>query len=209
MEIWKKLKQVPPTALKEIQAGRLKGKSDINPQWRYQAVTEIFGICGIGWKYTIDKKWTEQGANGEICCFADISFYIKHNGEWSEAIPANGGSMFVANERNGAYTSDECYKMAITDALGTAMKMIGVAADIYLGQNVNYGTKYEAKPQAEIPKAELKWLNLFEKDGKPNEKILAHLTNHFNNGFSLIELEGKVKINSKEKEFITKQFNLV
>ena len=46
----------PQDALKPITAGRLKGKSDINPQWRIQALTEQYGICGVGWAYEIKEK---------------------------------------------------------------------------------------------------------------------------------------------------------
>lgn len=145
MEIWNRLKTVPQDSLKTIQAGRLRGKSDINPQWRYEVLTEVFGMCGFGWKYTIDRLWLENGDNGSIAAFANISIYVKHGGEWSEPIPANGGSMFIENESKGAYTSDEAFKMAITDALGTAAKMLGVAADVYKGKN---DTKYDKQPQS-------------------------------------------------------------
>jgi len=60
---------------------------------------------------------------------------------WSDAIPAIGGSVLVSKESAGLHASDEGYKMAITDALGTAMKMLGVAADIYAG--LWDGTKYK------------------------------------------------------------------
>jgi hypothetical protein len=162
MHIWDKLKSVPANRLRTIQAGRLKGKSDINPQWRYQVLTEVFGPCGIGWKYTIDKLWLESGDNGQMAAFANVSLYIRHNGEWSDAIPANGGSMFIENESRGPHTSDEAFKMAITDALGTAAKMLGVAADVYLGNN---DTKYNTAPApapnqvAKAPDAELPWLS--------------------------------------------------
>ena len=86
--------------------------TDINPMWRIKALTELFGPCGVGWKYTITDKRLEDGANEEISAFVDIDLYIKHEGEWSKAIPGTGGSMFVAKERSGLYTSDECPKMA-------------------------------------------------------------------------------------------------
>lgn len=148
MEIWNRVKTVPQERLKTIQAGRLKGKSDINPQWRYEVLTEVFGMCGFGWKYTIDRQWLENGDNGSIAAFVNISLYVKQGGEWSEAIPANGGSMFIENESRGQHTSDEAFKMAITDALGTAAKMIGVAADVYMGKNE---TKYPTEPQKQQP----------------------------------------------------------
>jgi hypothetical protein len=142
MEIWNKVKTPPPDALKKINGGRLKGMSDISPQWRYEKMTETFGVCGIGWKYTIDKTWAEPGENGEICAFANISLFVKIGDEWSAAIPATGGSQLIEKEKSGMHTNDEAYKMAITDALGTAMKMIGVAADVYRGR---CDTKYKVE----------------------------------------------------------------
>jgi hypothetical protein len=133
IKIWNAVKQPPPTALKTIAAGRLKGKSDINPQWRYQVLTEQFGPCGFGWKYEIDRLWNEPGDNGQVFAFAMVSLYVKTD-SWSLAIPGIGGSMLIANERSGPYSSDEAYKMAVTDALSVACKMIGVAADVYAGK---------------------------------------------------------------------------
>lgn len=133
LEIWNQLKTPPQTALKEIRAGRLKGMNDINPQWRIMAMTKQFGVCGIGWKYTIDKQWVEVASNGEVLAFVNVSLYIRADDKWSEAIPANGGSKLTAKESSGLYNSDEAYKMAFTDALGVAMKMLGMAADVYMG----------------------------------------------------------------------------
>ncbi len=143
MEIWNKAKTPPEWALKIIQTGRLKGKSDINPQWRYKIMTEIFGVCGIGWKYTIDKLWIEKASNDQSMAFSQISLYIKQNDIWSDAIPGIGGSMAISLEREThLHTSDECFKMATTDALSVAMKMLGVAAEIYQG---TFESKYEQK----------------------------------------------------------------
>jgi len=133
LDIYSALKQPPKDALRTIQAGRLKGKTDINPQWRYKAMTEQFGVCGVGWKYNIARVWNEPVADGQVFAFAEINLYIKDGDKWSDAIPATGGSMLVAKESSGLHASDEGYKMATTDAIGTAMKMLGVAADIYAG----------------------------------------------------------------------------
>ena len=131
MEIYDEVKIVPESAQKTIQGGRLKGMTDINPMWRIEKLTEVFGPCGVGWYYEIVNKWMEPGAGGEIAAFCDINLYIKENGEWSRPIPGTGGSMFVASEKNGPYTSDECYKMALTDAISVACKALGMAANIY------------------------------------------------------------------------------
>lgn len=39
--------------------------------------------------------------------------------------------MFVEIQKNGAHVSDECYKMATTDAISVACKQLGIGADIY------------------------------------------------------------------------------
>lgn len=144
MKIYEATRTVPANALKAIQAGRLKGKSDINPMWRLKSLTEQFGPCGIGWKYTIDRQWIEQGGGVEQAAFVNISLYIKHNGEWSDAIPGTGGSSFVTQESKGPYTSDECFKMALTDAISVACKALGFGADVYWDKDK---TKYSDKPE--------------------------------------------------------------
>lgn len=148
LEIYERARQVPPSAQKEIQAGRLKGKTDINPMWRIKALTEQFGPCGIGWKYVITDKRLEQGANNEVSAFVDIDLFIKVDGAWSDAIPGTGGSAFVASERNGLYTSDECFKMALTDAISVSCKALGFGADVYWAKDA---TKYTPRPERQQP----------------------------------------------------------
>jgi hypothetical protein len=131
LSIYNKVRSVPDEALKTIQAGRLKGKSDINPMWRIKTLTELFGPCGIGWKYRIIDKRLEVGGSNEISAFVDIDLFYKFEGEWSEAVQGTGGSSFVANESKGPYMSDECFKMALTDAISVACKAIGIGADVY------------------------------------------------------------------------------
>lgn len=131
LAIYNAVRSVPDSAKRQIGAGRLKGKTDINPMWRLKTLTEQFGPCGIGWKYVITDKRLEQGANGEVAAFLDIDLFVKVDGAWSEAIPGTGGSAFVAKEKNGSYTSDECFKMALTDAISVACKALGFGADVY------------------------------------------------------------------------------
>lgn len=150
LDLYKSVAEVPKEAQKTIGAGRLKGMTDINPMWRIQQLTEKFGICGIGWKYVIKDKRLENGASGVICAFLDIDLFIKHEGIWSEAIPGTGGSTFVATEKGGLYTSDECFKMALTDALSVACKALGFGANVYWEGG---RTKYTAQQKDEQPKA--------------------------------------------------------
>jgi hypothetical protein len=149
LRIYNNLRGVPANAQKPIQGGRLKGMTDINPMWRLKALTEQFGPCGIGWKYTIEQQWLETGANGEIAAFVNINLFVSAEGRWSEAIPGTGGSMFVAKEKSGLYTSDECYKMALTDAISVACKALGMGADIYWQSD---RTKYDSQPGQQAAK---------------------------------------------------------
>ena len=147
MDIYDQVRQCPQDALKPIQAGRLKGKSDINPMWRIKMLTQLFGPVGIGWYYTIDKQWMEA-CGDEIAAFVNISLYVKVNNEWSKPIQGTGGSMFAAKEKNGVYVSDEAYKMGLTDAISVACKALGFAADVYWNTD---STKYQ---QPRAPKAQ-------------------------------------------------------
>lgn len=124
-------RSVPKEAKKEIKGGRLRGMIDINPMWRIKTLTEQFGPVGVGWYYDIKSKTIQDGANGEKAAFVDIDLYVKINGEWSNPIQGTGGSSFVAKERGGLYTSDECFKMALTDAISVSCKALGIGADVY------------------------------------------------------------------------------
>ena len=151
MEIWGKLQDTPNEARKPIQAGRLKGMTDINPMWRFKVLTQTFGPCGIGWKYQIIRTWTETGLDNEIKAFAEVHLFVKHDGEWSEAIPGVGGSSFVTVERNGPYCSDECYKMALTDAISVCCKALGMSADIYFEKDRDKYTAGDGGTRAAPP----------------------------------------------------------
>ena len=151
LKIYESARSVPANAKKDITGGGLKGKTDINPMWRIKALTEQFGPCGIGWKYEIVEKRLEPGANNEIAAFVDINLYVCTKDGWSEPIPGTGGSMFVAKETKGMYTSDECFKMALTDAISVSCKALGFGADVYWDKDK---TKYDqpmGKP-TETPK---------------------------------------------------------
>ena len=139
MVVYEKVRECPKDALKPIYGGRLKGMTDINPMWRIKMLTETFGVCGFGWYYEITKQWLENGNGNEVKAFVNVNLYVKMNDEWSKPIQGTGGSAFIAAEKSGLYTSDECYKMALTDAISVACKALGFAADVYWS---NDRTKY-------------------------------------------------------------------
>lgn len=127
-------KQAPPSALRQINAGRLKGKTDINPQWKIECMTEIYGMCGIGWKYEVVDKIVYPTETKEVLIYMTVNVYIKDSdGQWSAPIVGFGGDYIVKKERDGLRCNDEAYKMCLTDALGNALKNLGVANDIFRG----------------------------------------------------------------------------
>lgn len=161
-------REVPECAIKPITAGRLKGMSDINPMWRIKKLTEMFGPCGIGWWYDItDKRFEHDPISKQTAAFVDIKLYYidPDNGAVSHGIPGTGGASFVAQERNGAYMSDECYKMALTDAISVATKALGIGADVYFGRD---DSKYRDKPES--PKFERK--PPVEHTAKPKDEMI-------------------------------------
>ena len=153
LSIYERVRCVPNEAKKEIEAGRLKGKHDINPMWRIKALTEVFGPAGFGWYTEVVRTWTEASESGEMAVFVDINLYVKKDGEWSRPIFGNGGNRLISNEKkyeNGQtvyipYLDDDAYKKAYTDAISVAAKALGVGADVYFEKDV---TKYDAPVQS-------------------------------------------------------------
>ena len=176
LRIYNAVRAVPKEAQKPIGGGRLKGMTDINPMWRIKCLTEQFGVCGFGWYYDITDKWIETSmAKDEITANVKINLYIKIGDEWSKPIQGIGGSKLVASENKGLYVNDECYKMALTDAISVACKALGVGADIYWqSDNTKYNdVKKENAPK--ISKGQAKTLTEFaEEVGSDMNEILKY-----------------------------------
>lgn len=183
LEIYNKVRSVPDTAKKEIKGGRLRGKTDINPMWRIKILTEQFGPCGVGWYYETTKQWTEQ-CGEEVAAFVNISLFVKVDGEWSKPIFGVGGSMFAEKEREGIYVSDECFKMATTDAISVACKQLGIGADVYWEKD---NTKYDDKDPV-------------QQTDKETEKLFKELSDELiRTGYGPIAVLKKYKVDSMEQ----------
>ena len=161
LSIYERVRSVPAEAKKAIEAGRLKGKSDINPMWRIKKLTEVFGPVGFGWYTEVVKTWTEVDENSDVAVFVDINLFVKKDGEWSKPIYGNGGNKLISHERkyeSGTqvlvpYLDDDSYKKAYTDAISVAAKALGVGADVYFEKDV---TKYDtAQSQSEPVQAQV------------------------------------------------------
>ena len=196
LKIYNMIKKVPDEAQKKITGGRLSGMTDIKPMWRIEKLTEVFGVCGLGWYTTTRNKEIIDGANGEKIAVVDINLFVNYKKPfgldedlWSEPIEGTGGSSFIANERNGLYTSDECFKMAYTDALSVSCKSLGMGAEIYWGDSkyqkqetietieqakeyvLNFG-KHKGKKLSEVPEGYLAWLYNADKTDESIKKAI-------------------------------------
>lgn len=167
LSLFSACREVPDNAKKAITAGRLKGKTDINPLWRIKKLTEMFGPCGVGWKTTDEQYHTEKcESNGEIAVFCTLRLqYIDpETHEWSAPIFGIGGSMLIALEN--AYTDDgkktkvlhlddEAYKKANTDAISVACKQLGMGASVYWEQdNTKYTGRNSDQPAPTVTKTQ-------------------------------------------------------
>lgn len=156
LRIFNQVRAVPKDALKPIEGGPLKGKSDINPMWRIQKLTELFGVSGIGWKIEQVARWTEALPSGETAVFCEVNLFIRQDdGAWSAPIHGTGGNTLIRKSTewvNGQQTTalhidDEAYKKAYTDAISVACKALGFAADVYYTQDETKYGSFRSVPQ--------------------------------------------------------------
>jgi hypothetical protein len=166
LDLYEKVRKVPKNAQKPINAGRLKGMTDINPMFRIKTLTEQFGVCGFGWYYECIKQWIETVDNERVAC-VNINLYVKMGGEWSKPIFATGGSKLSTMEKSGLYVSDECYKMATTDAISVACKSLGIGADVYWSSDI---TKYSGNTKEQTEREEQE-KDAQEKDAQETAKV--------------------------------------
>ena len=150
MVIYNQVRTTPDNAKKAIENGKLKGKTDINPMFRIETLTNVFGPVGIGWYFDVLRiEHLTIPETQEIACFVDINLFYKWNGEWSKPVFGTGGSMLLENFRNaGLKTNDDGYKMALTDAISVAAKELGVSADVYWAAGES---KYSKPPMESVP----------------------------------------------------------
>lgn len=151
LDLYNRYADAPKSALREIKAGNLKGKSDINPMWRIKCLTEAFGPCGFGWYTEIVDKWVEE-AGGETCAWVICNLYLKdpQSGEWSKPITGMGGNKQTGKGK-GDGINEEAFKMAETDAISVCCKKLGIAANVYWNADDTKYSKYTTAPSAPAP----------------------------------------------------------
>lgn len=142
------VKHLEPEAYSEV--GGASYLTDINPAYLREALTEAFGLCGVGWSfdYDTDDLVIIGGDRPEAYLSrAELQFLIvKDDGTqaWSAPIIGMGGS---DNRKIG-----DAIKGAVTQALGKAASLLLWQADVYKGKlshkNVGSPQKAQSKPQS-------------------------------------------------------------
>lgn len=208
LRFYARVAHVPEGARKPIGAGRLKGKTDINPMWRIKALTETFGPVGFGWRYIIRDQRTMEAPDGTIKAFVDIDLYVRdpETGEWSEPIPGIGGNDFYRLDSSGPYANDECYKSALTDAISVACKALGVGSDVYWSDDTTKyttltdGAVWAHEPTPEEEKAEAQLMTVYA-DERFRAEIDAIVSKH------IVEAEARIRLAKAEAEEQRKREN--
>jgi len=131
MRLWDQLGKTDPAHTKQFtRSGGFKGTA-IKPMWCNLRMTEFFGPCGIGWG--MEKPTFEtHAADKEMLVFCTVGLWYRE-GTDRAVVYGVGGDKYLVSQQSGLRVSDEAFKAAYTDAIGNAMKFIGVAADVHMG----------------------------------------------------------------------------
>ena len=125
----------------------------------------------MAYRYTNTNKWSDAWYSdlkplekllfNYLCDNCDIAGFIEFvPKKWAfdigctkDAIQGTGGASFVTAESAGLYQSDECFKMALTDAISVACKALGFGADVYYQKDrTKYDQEEGNKAQTTTPK---------------------------------------------------------
>lgn len=141
LELWNKGFKTDPNYTKLDPSTK---RTSITTQYRIQRATEIFGPIGIGWGYTVLREWVVQGSpiiiNGNYSEYreeihkCEIEFWYIKDGEKASFTHYGDTRKMYMTSKGYFYHDDECEKKSLSDALGKAMSMIGICADVYLGE---------------------------------------------------------------------------
>lgn len=129
LSIWNKLSKTDPKHTKPFsRSGGFKGTA-VKPIYCTERMTEQFGPCGVGWGIN-EPSFQVVNADSEILVYCTVSIW---HGSRDCLIFGVGGDKCVAARSSGPFNDDEAFKKAFTDAIGNAMKQLGMSADVHMG----------------------------------------------------------------------------
>lgn len=134
LTLWNALGRTSPEHTKSFtRGGGFKGTA-VKPIYTEQKMTEQFGPCGIGWGFSEPTFQLVPGSDGQTAVYCWLTLWYVHDGARSAPIPGVGGDFVIVKQSSGLRTDDEAFKKAFTDAIGNAMKHIGMSADVHMGR---------------------------------------------------------------------------
>lgn len=139
MALWESVCKTPPEYVKSITG---KSYSAINPMYVVQTLTRVLeGPNGEKWVVIIDEDklveghWLSNGKDRYILHVIKGHLRYYRNGQWYETNQQYGQTPFVYETRSGDIKSDEdAFKKSATDLMTKCASLLGVAADVFLGQ---------------------------------------------------------------------------
>jgi hypothetical protein len=159
LAIWDRLGRTDPSHTKGFsRAGGFKGTA-IKPIYTEQKMTEVFGPAGKGWGMGEPSFQTLPGHNGEVLVYCTVSLWwvdpTDENGTVNTVFGVGGDKAVTYIKANEQYNrperwenDDEAFKKAFTDAVGNAMKHLGMSADVHMGRFDD--SKYVNEVRAEL-----------------------------------------------------------
>lgn len=203
LEVWNKLSRTDPDHTKAfIRGGGFRGTA-IKPIYTELKMTETFGPCGTGWGYSEPTFQIVACQSGEQAVFCWLNlWYLKEDGQRSEPIPGVGGDFVVKSNKGELRTDDEAFKKAATDALGNAMKHIGMSADVHMGRFDD--NKYVAEVREEVRQAA-------NGNGKRTQVEISANAKRKRREYELIpqdlaQIETLAELEKYEREVLTQEF---
>lgn len=140
--LWDELGRTDPANTKSFKrAGGFSGTA-IKPMWSFKRMTEQFGPCGLGWGVNEPSFQVVNGCDGEVLVYCTVSIWYSEEansedgGKYrrlNQPVFGVGGDKVVVKQSSGLRSDDEAFKKAYTDAIGNALKLIGVGADVHMG----------------------------------------------------------------------------
>ncbi len=138
LDLWDRLSKTDPAQTKSFKRGGGFTGTAVKPIYTVQRMTEEFGPCGTGWGINEPQFQVVPGDNKEVLVFCTVSIWA---GSAENVIYGVGGDKIVTHiKANEQYkrperweNDDEAFKKAFTDAVGNAMKYLGMSADVHMG----------------------------------------------------------------------------
>lgn len=151
LKLWDSLEKTDRRYTKPFNRGGFKGDA-INGAYILKRLTETFGPCGIGWRFVVDHEdyvsghVLKEGASAEAVTRTVVHVVRGHleyiaparAGEidppWYKTGEQYGQTTMVGENKNGIYTDEEAPKKSVTDCIAKCACLLGIGADIHLGQ---------------------------------------------------------------------------